>query len=567
MTRTRQRDTGPLLNAATFATSLILLAAVVWVSDRAIEITDEAYYILSGAYPEALTAYISAQHWALAPLWALVGSLQGFRLLGIAILISSVALLAYGTSRVAVAGGILPASRFQVVALSAAGSIGALLYVSTISPSPSYNLLASAGGYATLGLAFLCATSQHRALDILGGLACGGVLTITFINKPPAAVCCALLALAVIVLLRERRGTGLCVAVGLAGGLLSLGGLVALNWQGGALLEHLETGLALFREVQTEPIPVRLWRYKVEMGQSIFDSVIGFAPALALCIYMLCDARRWMPAAVFVLVLGSIIYGEHYLGGRTQYQTQIEALVALLVLSLVAAGPAWTAHRTTAILVAALICLPYAVAMGTGNSMFTQVIVAAGSWPLLAMLLAQVQPGDTVRCRTAQGLALAMMVLILVQVLVSFSRDPYHLDQALFGQTQLVTVPVLGVVRVDPKTTQMLADLRSVRDTCAIAPGAEFIGLYNVPGLSLLLEAIPPVSPWLTNPGQLETLFAAWQPSGRTVLALSAHAQMTRSALPRVLQPLEEKFKLCGTVIVPFSDESVEIWASTSSGG
>lgn len=567
MTHTRQRETSVFLNATTIAISLLLLAAIVWVSDRAIEITDEAYYILSGAYPEALTAFISAQHWALAPLWALAGSLQHFRLLGIAILIGSVMLLAYGTSRVAAVGGLLPASRFQVVGLSAAGSIGALLYVSTISPSPSYNLLASAGGYAALGLAFLCATSQHRALDLLAALACGVALTITFINKPPAGVCCALLVLAVIVLLRDRRGTGLCVAFIFAGGSLSLSGLVALNWRGGALLQHLETGLALFRQVQTEPIAARLWRYTVTMGKSFVASVLGFAPALALCLYMLRDVRHWMPAAVLVLVLGSIIFGEHYLGGRTKYQTQIEALVALLALSLVVAGPVWIAHRTTVILVFALICLPYAVAMGTGNSMFTQVIVTAGSWPLLALLLAQAQHSETVRRRTAQGLALVMMALIVVQVLVSFSREPYHLDRPLFGQTQPTMVPVLGAVRVDPRTMQMLANLRSARANCAIAPGAEFIGLYNVPGLSLLLEAVPPVSPWLTNADQLGTLFAAWQPRGRIVLALSAQAQMTRGDLPSMLQPLEEKFDFCGTVIVPFSREVIEIWASTQTGG
>jgi hypothetical protein len=567
MTNTRQRETVVFLNVATIAISLLLLASIVWVSDRGIEITDEAYYILSGAYPEALTGFISAQHWALAPLWTLAGSLQHFRLLGITILIGSVLLLAYGTSRVAAMGGLLHASQFQVLGLSAAGSIGALLYVSTISPSPSYNLLASAGGYAALGLAFLCVTSKHRALNLLAALACGVALTITFINKPPAGICCGLLVLAVIVLLRDRRGTGLCVAFLFAGGSLSLTGLVALNWHGGALLQHLETGLALFRQVQTEPIAARLWRYTVTMGKSFVASLLGFAPALALCLYMLRDVRRWMPAAVLVLVLSSIIIGEHYLGGRTKYQTQIEALVALLALILVAAGPVWTTHRTTVILVLSLICLPYAVAMGTGNSMFTQVIVTTGTWPLLAMLLAQAQRSDTVRRRTAQGLALVMMALIVVQVLLSFSREPYHLDQPILRQTQSTTVPVLGAVRVDSKTMQMLADLRSARAKCAIAPGAEFIGLYNVPGLSFLLEAVPPVSPWLTNANQLETLFAAWQPSSRIVLALSTEAQMRRGDLPSALQPLEEKFGFCGTVTVPFSREVIEIWASTLAGG
>ncbi|WP_170426120.1 hypothetical protein [Ruegeria arenilitoris] len=553
---------GWILDTAALAAAVVLIATVIWVSDRAIEITDEAYYILSGAHPKAITAYISAQHWVLAPLWAFTGDLQSFRLLGTAILTGSVTLLAYGTYRVAETRSLLRTPPVQVIVLAAAGSIGALLYVSTISPSPSYNLLASAGGYAALGLAFICATSTNRAVGVVCALLCGVALTITFINKPPAGVCCALLALVALLMLRERRGTWLCIVSVLAGGFLSLSGLVALNWQSGAMTEHLQTGLALFRQVQTEPIVARLWRYAVTMALSILFSLIWFAPALALCLYMLRDPRRWMPSAVMVLVLVSIFYGEHYLGGRTQYQTQVEALVALLVLILTVTISVWSANRRILGLIVLLICLPYAVAMGTGNSMFTQVIVTAGSWPVIAVLLAQGVPNCTTRRKTAQGLALLMMLLIVVQVFSSFSRDPYHLDQPLFAQTQLTEAPVLGAVRVDTETLRMLADLKISRDTCKIAPGAAFFGLYNVPGLSLLLEAIPPVSPWVTNPQQLDTLFGAWKPEGRTVLALSANAQMSRDNLPEVLQPLENKFDLCGTLIVPFSDEEIEIWAS-----
>jgi hypothetical protein len=562
MTVAKQDSLRGALSLAAMGTAVVLLAVVIWVSDRAIEITDEAYYVLSGAHPEAITAYISAQHWILAPLWNMTGSLQSFRLLGIAILISSVAILAFGSYRVAREQALIPTAPLQIWALAAAGSIGALLYVATISPSPSYNLLASAGGYAALGLAFICATSQSRGVDITCAFLCGVVLTITFLNKPPAGVCCTFLALIALVVLRERRGTWMCILAGCAGGLLSLGGLVAMNWQNGAIPEHLQTGLTLFRQVQTEPIAARLWRYGVTMAQSILISLVWFTPALSLCLYMLRTPQRWLPAAIGVCVIAAIFFGQHYLGGRTQYQIQIQALVALLILTLLVTLPVWTANRKVLGLALALVCLPYAVAMGTGNSMFTQVIVTAGSWPLLALLLAQGQPNIPASQTTARGLALVMMVLITVQVFSSFNRDPYHLDQPLLAQTQPTTVPVLGALRVDAKTLDMLSSLETARNTCQIEPGASFFGFYNVPGLALLIEAIPPISPWVTTPQQLGSLFARWQPEGRTVVALSEFAQMSRGDLPDILQPLEEKYDFCGTLAVPFSDEIIEIWAS-----
>ncbi|WP_377278864.1 hypothetical protein [Rhizobium sp. R86522] len=562
MTSSTQHNSHRILNATTIVAAVILLAVVIWVSDRAIDITDEAYYILSGAHPNTITAYISAQHWALAPLWNLSGTLQHFRLVGTATLIASITLLAYGSYRVATQQALLCKTPLLIVALAAAGSIGALLYVATILPSPSYNLLASAGGYAALGLAFISATSQSRRLDVICGTLCGVALAITFINKPSASVCCALLACIAIVTLGDRRRIWVPITAGVVGGSSFLGAMVAFNWQNGAMIEHLQTGFTLFRQVQTEPIAVRLWRYCGTMVQSAILSLAWFAPALALSLRMLWAPRRWMPTAIVALALSAIVYGEHYLGGRTQYQQQIQALFALLIMTLLVTFHVWSSRRQAASLVLLLVCLPYAVAMGTGNSMFTQVIVTAGSWPLLVLLLANGRTNIPSARTTAQGLALVMMTLIVVQVLSSFGRDPYHLAQPIFAQSELTEVPVLGAVRVDLETRQMLTALEVARDNCKIAPGASFFGLYNVPGLALLINAVPPISPWITNPQQLATLFTGWKPSGRTVLALSAEAQISRGGLPDILQPIEEKYAFCGTLIVPFSNETIEIWAS-----
>lgn len=154
-----------------------LIAAVIWSSDRGLELTDEAYYLLSAIHPEQVQLYISAQHWVLAPLWAITESLQGFRLTGAALLLGAAVLLALGATRcLALLTGTLPAV-FTYLGVAAAGGVGALLYVVTIAPSPSYNLLASAGAYGAAGCALL-AVDQRRKVACgalcagAGGVAC-----------------------------------------------------------------------------------------------------------------------------------------------------------------------------------------------------------------------------------------------------------------------------------------------------------------------------------------------------------------------------------------------------------
>ena len=93
---TESRKTSKVVPGLAILCCLGLVASGVWASDRALEITDEAYYLLAAIYPEHIRFYISAQHWVLAPLWSVSESLQGFRLTGAAVLLGSAALLAAG---------------------------------------------------------------------------------------------------------------------------------------------------------------------------------------------------------------------------------------------------------------------------------------------------------------------------------------------------------------------------------------------------------------------------------------------------------------------------------------
>lgn len=541
----------------------VLVVAVIWASDRAIEITDEAYYVLSGRHPQNIDAFISAQHWILAPLWSLSGSLALFRLSGLVILLVSSWVLALGAWRVACGLELIEPNRKAGAALCAASSIGALLYVCTIAPSPSYNLLASAGGYAGLGFACLAAASTSRSQGALWAFLSGALLVIAFVNKPSSGVCCTVVSLVALWAFRRTSGR-LNLSIALSAGFgITLAALYGYHARDRDVLASLQAGFDLFRQVQTEPVLDRLQRYAVTMVQSIGHALLLFSPALAMCAALLRVPRTWMPKAIAALLLVSIVVGQHHLGGRTQYQAQIEAVLAILVATALCSVSAWVHEWRRVILVLCLFGLPYAVAMGSGNALFTQVIVSLAGWTALAYLLAISQPRTDLRGQAARLCAGFMLVLLCAQILSSYTRDPYHLDQPLIAQANAVDVPVLGPLRVDNKTAAMLTDLERAREACQIAPGAAFLGIYNVPGLALLLDAVPPVSPWINNRVQLVSILEAWRPRGRVILALSTAAQVDRNLLPDDLQPIDEKYEFCGTLIVPFSDEPIEIWASS----
>lgn len=542
---------------------VLLVLGVIWASDRAIEITDEAYYVLSGRHPEQIDAFLSAQHWILAPLWSFSGSLALFRLSGGFILLVSSWVLALGAFRVARGLDLIDPSRWASAALCASSSIGALLYVSTIAPSPSYNLLASAGGYAGLGFACFAATSSSRYRAALWAFASGAVLVIAFVNKPTSGVCCTAVSLVALWAFRRNADILILSITLLVGFAISLAALFGYHAIDRDVLASLQSGFELFRQVQTEPVLHRLLRYAVTMIQSIGYALLLFSPALAMCVALIRVPRTWMPKAIAALLLVSIALGQHHLGGRTQYQAQIEALLAILVATALCSASAWVHEWRRILLVLCLFGLPYAVAMGTGNALFTQVIVSLAGWTALAYLLAVSQPTNNLRGQAARLCAGLMLVLVCVQILSSYTRDPYHLDQPLIAQNTLVYVPVLGTLRVDDETAAMLTALESASEACQIDAGAAFLGIYNVPGLALLLDAVPPVSPWINNEVQLISILESWQPRGRVILALSTAAQVERNRLPDALQPIDEKYKFCVDLVVPFSDEPIEIWASS----
>ncbi|MBZ8119941.1 hypothetical protein KUD11_14990 [Roseovarius sp. LXJ103] len=533
------------------------------------EFTDEAYYLLSAIHPDQILLYISAQHWTLAPLWALTESLQGFRMTGAAILLGTSSLLGWGAVWILAHLTDRVWSRLEVAGVIAASAVGALMYVATIAPSPSYNLLASAGAYGAAGLTFLAIGRAKPSTGLMLSLLAGLCLAVAFVNKPSAGICTALVVCGLMLGLEERRRKWAMVTAGIIGATLTLVLLVLTHPGTLPVRDSFNSGLELFRMVQTESVGARLIRYAVTLLSSTAGALITFSPTVFAFIALLFYPRRWLAITTVSILILNAVLEKTYLGGVDQYPTIMEGYYTLIILAFGCGVRAWTINRRVALFYTGLVLLPFSVAIGTGNALFTQIVITLAPWSITVVLLAlMTQASPITRANETRHLmqhscACLFLVLSTSQIITSFGRAPYHLQTPLVAHTQTVSVGMLGDVKVDAATAAFLGEIEQAKEICAIQPGAAFMGLFNVPGLALIFDAVPPVSPWLNNPAQADTVLEYWNPDSapQVVMVLTREVIAEQVTLPARLQPDQNGYMLCGTPLLPFQQHTVEVWA------
>lgn len=506
--------------------------------------------------------YVSAQHWTIAPLWSWTQDVQAFRLIGALILSLSATVLAIGSVRMSDKLGIQVAERTSVLATVAAGTVGAFLYVSTIAPSPSYNLLAAAGASAGLGFALLAAVHERLRIAVLYAAAAGIVLAIGFLNKPSAGVSTAFLsAIALLALGFGWRRLMLLMFMSM-GSILCVFAFYAVQPSEPPVLDSLRLGLALFQIVQSEPVSTRLVRYLVTMLSSIGDAVLAFAPAVGIAFALLIWPRVWLALLLTAALIVSIWHGAHYLGGMDSYERQITAIFSVMFILTLLALPTWTRTWHRGFFGLILLALPYAVSIGTGNALFTQVIVSLAAWSVIATLFVFSAKTPAEFVATCASAAI-LLLLICTQIFSSYDRRPYHLATPLTGQSEPEHIADLGVLRLDRFTHDMIKAVSEAQQTCNIAPGTDVLGLYNTPGLVLMLEGRAPVTPWINNFEQLEAILPHYIPSAdaRKVVILTEESQGSIPEITLQLDSSHNEFQLCGTLFEPFENETIQIWA------
>jgi hypothetical protein len=542
--------------------ALLVIVYCAWTLDRGFEITDEAYYLLLAMHADAVTLFISAQQWITAGLWKITGSITMFRAAGMVLLLASSALLAIGVFSTCLRFDLV-ADRFQLKVVALAGSVvGAMLYASTINFSPCYNLLASAGAYAAAGMVLLASNRSsilHKyVLFAIAGCAVGAEA----LSKPSAGI--ATLALLVFwggIFARSRFDKIFGPVAMVFGAVTCAGVALLVNTTIGDATQAVEEGMHLFRIVQVETIGARLARYSIEFWKYVLEILRSFAiPIGAMVVYAMTRRAIFAHFGLVVLVI-SLLLGRYLFGGFNRYDVQIVAIFAMLVMALVVSIPVWSKNQATLSLFVGLLLLPYSVAIGTGNSLFTQVIDSLASWGVLIAVLVVARPPENFNKMPASLIGLCFIVTISLQIVTSSLR-PYHLSLPLTKQDQTAAVENLGKVKVDAGTYKFLMEIKEAAKKCDIAPGAPFIGLYNIPGVGLALQATPVLTPWLNNKTQAEFVLARVRGEGlhAAVVAFQMIGNVAFPPLPQQLVTFPLGYRYCGTATYPYLQQRIQIW-------
>jgi len=551
-----------------FMCAFLVVAYCIWTLDRGFEITDEAYYLLLAIYADSFKFYISAQQWITAGLWQISGSITMFRATGMVLLLASSALLAHGVFSVSLRFGLVAEDRFELKSVVLAGSVvGAMLYASTINLSPCYNLLASSGAYSAAGIVLLASNRMsivHK--HVLYALA-GCALGVEFLSKASAGTATLALLIFWVAIFENSRFGKIFGTMAIVFGAVTFAGIALLiNTTISDATQAVEQGMQLFRIVQVETIGSRLLRYSSDFFGYFLATLKAFAiPIVAMIVYVVTHRTIFAKFGLVILVI-TLLLGNYLFGGWNadgSFASPPVPVFAMLLMALIVSIPVWNKNRGTFVLFVGLILLPYSVAFGTGNTLFTQVIDSLAPWgTLIAVLVITGYPNDFNKMITSL-IGLCFIVTIALQIVTS-SLQPYHMSSPLTKQNYAFAVGNLGEVKVDAETHKFLADIKMAAKKCEIAPGAPFIGLYNVPGVALALQAIPVLTPWLNNREQAEFVMERVHPEElhSTVVALQIGGNRVYPPLPQQLLAFPFGYRYCGMATYPYMQQRIEIWQS-----
>lgn len=545
-------------------TAIVALLYCLWALDRGFEITDEAYYLLLSMNTSAQTLYISAQHWIMSWLWHATGSLIMFRAAGLLILTAAAWLLAHGVLTTADRLR-LTASPYARPVVISSSIVAALLYAYTINLSPSYNLLASAGAYAAAGFVLLATHCRSQLPKMLGYTLAGSAIAIETLCKASAGVSTALIMLFWLCSFERSHGQRIAGMVSMAAGAAVLGWLALItNTTFDAASQAFTQGMELFRIVQSEAIHTRLIRYVTQFGQHLLTTGLYYAaPLLLIAAYAKTGRRVLFYLSIASLAL-TLLLTRQWLGGWNSdlSLTPPYAIVAILIMALTLTAGRWIANLHTAALLLGLLALPYSVAMGTGNTLFTQVVVSMAPWGALIGILA-VAPGRNTKSPPLAALVITLCLLSTVVIqLVTSGLRPYQISTPLFAQDQRFETGSVGAVKVDTGTHRFLSDLKAAGERCGITAGTAFLGLYNIPGVAVALNVEPLMSPWLNNVEQARFVLNRVDPKAleNVVIGVNTGAAGHIPSLPEQLKGFPGGYRECGTATYPFGPQQIQIW-------
>lgn len=550
------------LNFLPVVFSMMTLAWLVHGLDRGLELTDESFYLLIALHPESIRLFFSPTHWVSGAIWQVTQSLFAFRAVGLGLTVVSSMLLAWGALSVAArAGWVVAGGRLSQAKVFSATVSGALLYGSLMSFTPSYNLLGASGAYVAMGLGLLSISDERAGRASLLAAAAGIALGITVLCKFSTGVCTAglLLVLQGVFTWKQpgRRIDSLlmlmCAVATIGAAVLWKTGIAEATRQFGAGVE-----IVWFAQGD-KATSSRVIRSALDIGGMLMGVVTSFWGPLALFAL----GAFWRPmimgcigAVFFALLLAT---GDHLTAGASRFGVQALPLAASLCLVLLINIRQWCRTAGSLFLVLALIALPLAIALGTGNPLQVQILTALAPWGTLIGLTAVSSP----RTGFPSALIGAMFCLTVLLQTVSNSVEPYRL-RSLAEQTETVMISQLGSVQVDAGTAALVRDMKKAAEVCDIKPGTPFLDFYNLPAVALMIGAVPVNSPWLLDPdyGAMALKLADPVTLRNSAIAVKLDEKGNLPKPPSQLEAFPGGFRLCGRSLGPIDGFPIQLWAA-----
>jgi len=546
---------------------VILLAYCLWSLDRGLDLTDESYYLATAMHPEAIMLWATAMHWFTSGLWQLSGSLVGFRAIGMAILVLSSIVLGLGLEHSFRAFGVGVACRKRQVLLIVACSLaGASLYHAFVPFTPSYNLLAVSGTYLGLGLVSLTANAlrslRFYGFHMLAGVALGVAFLAKFSSGTIAWGIICVIAAVLGDSFRERMLRIVLITISMMATIVTI---ILVQSSFGEALAQFRLGSVVYMLGTNETFSERLIRYLNQTGDFFRLIAIDFWIPLVLFGIHTVRPRFWI-ALIGLAIFGYIVLTNGYLlGGMDRYEQQTAPLLVAVVLILLATARIWIRNRKAICVLGALALLPVCTAIGTFNALHTQILFSLAPWGVLVGLLAFALPLPAENRFVAGLIGALFITTVTSQVLTNGFRAPYRLFRPLQEQSEAITIPPLGTFKVDSASREAYIKLIQVADSCGIQPGQTFLGLYNIPGIGLMLQTVMPGFPLLQDRLSTEPILDSLLPETlqSAAIGIDLDTGSFDPSMPKQLARFPAGYRLCGTFTLPYRQQKVELWVNS----
>lgn len=589
------------LRLVLFACPLVILAILLWASDRGFDITDEGYYLLSAKSPGTVLGSSSFAYIYVAPIFHLVGNnIIALRIVGYVFVVLSSCVLWAGM-RAILGVTVLGGSRDQFLddiaglALIIAGSL--LIYVLFLI-TPSYNLLNAAGvnffgGAILAGLACVSGGRQRLAYVLL--LAAGCALGFCVFVKFPTGILLALLAVAGAFFwpatkLRTKLLLIFCLTAGLL--LWCLFHFVALQPPQTVYLlfkRDLDTAFVLDTRYTMSSVVTRTLTDIWQLVRDTLRKYSWLCSSAIICV-MILKIAGWLrtknvtrlsyllPGAAVILSILIFINGWFWGGTRGIYSVS-STLYGFIIIGLLwtsgrvyvegkcDAGVSQSSRIIWSLALLFFIALPFVQAEGTNNFLYINMVFGMGPWAAALWMMFRGTTNTTRLTWPQLTIPTLFGTLIVILVISGCLYYPYRLVKPLAAQ--LVPTPMGDpptILRLDTASSAFFVALNRTSEACGIRSKSHILGFYDVPGIVFALGAESAGAPWYNGgyPGSLNAAdrILSWVPrkdlQGAFVIITGTDAIPDLHAYG---MDFPEGYRLCSELQTPYNTKNpLEIW-------